>query len=162
MDRYDLLEMKEWKILIKCHWRNKPVDPVGFEDILEKHETIYQKTFDNDDSLFDKIRKDCMKKLDTTDNWMFIYNNLNAHLDDYQMISSFSCNFIDYGIRYHGVCGLVQAMICIVDGVYHIFDMIPGETLFDWIEISFAPIDHGYYNFRSRYALESMLFDRRK
>ena len=162
MDNYHLFEIKEWKVQIKCHWRNNPVDMVGVKDVGKRHDEIFHRIFAGGDSLFNKIRMNWMKKTHTTDNWMFVYSNYDSHLDDYQMISFFSCNFIDYGIRCHGVYGLMQATICIVDGVYHIFDMFPEEILFDWIEVSFAPIDRGYYNFRSKYALSSMLFDRRK
>jgi len=162
MNDYDLFKIREWKVQIKCHWKDGPVDTVGLKLMEKRHSAIYYRTFDGDGSLFNDIRRNWMKKVDTKDNWMFVYTYPEDQIKHNLRLSYFSCNFIDYGIRDHGVYGLMLAMISIVDGVYHIFDMFPEENLFDWIEVSFAPFDRGYYNFGSKYALSSMLFDRRK
>ena len=97
------------------------------------------------------------------DSWAFKLMKSQTVLDDFQMVSFISCNFICNGECGIGSEALASVLSGIVRSVYRIYDMPEADTMINFVEVSFTPIDDcGNYNFLSRWTIEENLVCKRR
>lgn len=153
----------EWRIMVRCFWKDKPIDSDKFVRLVAFHKDIYTSLLGEDGLLASALRKSRDLLGVNMDSWAFKLMKSQTVLDDFQMASFVSCNFIVNDGAGLGPDALASVLFRLACSVYRIFDMPEADTMLNFIEVSFTPVDDcGNYNFLSRWTIEESLVCKRR
>lgn len=153
----------DWRIMVKCFWKDKPIETDKFARLVAFHKDIYTSLLGEDGLMASALRKSRDSLGVSLDSWAFKLMKPQTNLDDFQMVSFISCNFIVNDGCGMGADALASVLFRLACSVYRIFDMPEADTMLNFVEVSFTPIDDcGNYNFLSRWTIEENLVCKRR
>ena len=149
----------DWRIMVKCFWKDcKPIEAAKFARVVAFHKDICISLLGGEGLLASALKRSRMAMGVDENYWAFKLEKSMTILDDFQMVSFVSCNFISNDACVTDMDSIASVLSRIACFVYRIYDMPEAEEMLNGIEVSFTPIDDcGNYNFCSRWTIEENL-----